>query len=198
MEMPTSRKPTTTKPPVAAPARQPRRLEGRSLALAIAGAAIVIVAIALVVASQRGGGNATPMDGALKAAAGRMLPQLNHAPRTLPISDSSLRSFQAWYYDTEPVFKRLARHPGPRFEELEALDPNPFPPQAPPVLRSPGSPPVLADASTIESVVKTGKPAYTTVQQGNTNYRVYVAPLALPPALQGTGSYMVLQVVQAE
>ncbi len=171
------------------------RFTTRQLVAAAAGAIVLIVVLVVVILAQRSG-SGTPADAGLKRTADSMLVKLNSPPPILPVQDSSLSSFQAWFYDFRPVFQKLAPHLGRQYAQIQAVDPTPFPPQSPPMLRSSNTLAFFPDTATYNSVIKTGKPAYTTIHQGSIGYRMYLAPLTVPGVLKPSGSYAILEVIQ--
>ena len=154
------------------------------LAAAIAFIAIVAVLIVFLVnrAGSAGGGQD---DARLARTAARVLPLLNHPSRLLPVDDTSLHSFQAWFYDLRAPFQTASKLvPSEQFIEVVVQDPNTFPPQAP-SLSMPGHSPVYADAASGQKVTQSGQPVFTTVNAGGHSYRVYLHALK-PPAILGS------------
>jgi hypothetical protein len=154
--------------------------------------AIVIVLVALIVVSNRGGSNSA--DPKLKRAADAVLPILNHPGNKLPVSDTSLRSFQAWFYDLQlPFLKAVKGVPRDQFIQVLAEDPNTFPPQLP-VLNTSAHPTVYVDAAAAAKVTQSNTPLYTSVSQNHQSFRVYLTPLAIPQILRSAGMSGILEV----
>jgi hypothetical protein len=156
---------------------------------------LAIAAILIVRAAQSSNGSS--LDPGLKSTADRFLPQLNRAHGKLPIPDSTLRSFQAWVYDSQTTFARLVTSErGPRIVQLLFDDPNTSPPQSP-LLSAPGRPGILLDPSALSQVVKSHQPAYfTEPEKSAPDLRVYVVPLTTPAPLRASNCVGLLEVIQ--
>jgi hypothetical protein len=167
--------------------------------MVIVGVSIVVaIAVAVIVRAVQGSGGSSAVDGALKRSADRVLPQLNHSGGKLPITDSSLRSFQAWVYDTQPVLANAARtqHNSQRLQ-LQFTDPSTLPPQTP-LVSLPGTRTVAIDPGVAAHVLQTKQPEYTTVHQvSGPDLRVYLVPLQTPAALLQAQCSGLLEVIQA-
>ena len=154
---------------------------------AILGALVLLVIGLILVGGSHGNGSAA--DPGLRTSARRLLPRLNAAHRRLPIEDSSLRSFQAWVYDVQPVFTRVARKlSNKQFAQVQFEDPLPMPPQAP-LLGTPAHATVFVPSDEVVGAAQSG-PRFTTAN----NLRVYLTPLRAPQVFQGTGVIAVLEV----
>lgn len=169
----------------------------RALAAAIA-IVVLMVVVGIVVTSAVGESGGSPLDAGLKATGIRIAPELSHPGGPLPITDSSLRSFQAWVYDTRPALLRAGRLSAHgQFEEAELIDPNTLPPLYVP-LYQPGHVPVQVTADLLNQVTHSRQPAYATIRQGSASFRVYAVPLPVPTALQSIGAMGIFEVVQRE
>jgi hypothetical protein len=166
----------------------------RRLTVALAVAGLLLLAVIATLATR--GGSASALDSRLKQAADRHLPMLNHAPLKLPVTDSSLNSYKAWFYDEQQAFVKIAhdQHVAGQFEQVQFSDPNTMPPQDL-GLNAPGRPFVTLDSGTTTQAATSGKPQYTDVQQGGLSYRAYIVPIALPAALRGSGIFGLLEVL---
>jgi hypothetical protein len=169
----------------------------RKKQLAVVGA-VVVLAIILVVAllAARSSRASSSADSQLKQAAGRALPLVEHPPGNLRITDSSLNSFKAWFYQQEQAFAKIAlqSQPAGQYVQVQYDDPNTMPPQAL-GLNAPGRAFVTIDASVASQAVITGQPQYTDLKLGDHDTRIYVVPIPLPAAFQGSGIYGLLEVL---
>ncbi len=164
-----------------------------------AAAIVLIVVVVVIFLATRGGtGNAAPAsDPGLRTTATRFLRQLNHPLSRLPIVDSSLNSFKAWVYDTQPIFARLAARKGTQFEQVQFVDPSPFPPQAV-TITSPGHTAIYPASSIYDRISTSQQPFFATIQAHGKTYRVYDTLLRVPAILQQVGVYAVLEVSEPQ
>lgn len=158
-------------------------------------ACLLVISIAL---AGCGTGGTSRLDGALSARARQVLPSLNHPGGKLPITDQNLHSFQAWVYNADAAFLRIARRErGARFEQVVMSDSLTMPPQAL-TLRSPHHSLVPGDAKTTARVTSTQKAEYTTVTVGSQTFRMYVTPLKTPAVLTPSHAAGLLEVIQPQ
>jgi hypothetical protein len=166
------------------------------LAGSLAAVVLIAVLVALFLLSSRGN-NGAALDPGLRRIAARVAPILNRPGGKLPVTDASLKSFQAWVYNTEAKSTTVSHlHLAPRFVQVQLNDPSVTPPQAL-LIRAPGHPAVVVDSKLLLSVMQHARPAATTVQQAGRTYRVYIEPLHPPDALLQAQVSGVIEVLQA-
>ncbi len=184
-------KPDSVSSPVAFQRLSQRQLLGGLIILLLI--VVVVVTIGLTRSGNGGGAEADP---ALAKTAARVLPLLNNPSHLLPIDDTSLRSFQAWFYDLKAPFQKAVKLvPSDQFIEVTVADPNAFPPQAP-TLTMPGQPTIYADAAAAQEMKQSGRPVYTTVNAGGRSYRMYLEALRVPEILRSVGMTGTLLVIR--
>lgn len=169
-------------------------------AVVAGGAASLLLAllVLLLIVNARHGGGGSSLDSGLVSTAETVLPQLAHPSGKLPITDTSLTSFQAWVYDTQPTIASIVRtQHGGQWEQLLMSDPNTLPPQAP-LINVPGHPAVSVDPNVVSQALTTGQGQFTTSHQGGRALRVYVVPFKAPAILSQAHIVGVLEVIQPQ
>jgi hypothetical protein len=157
-------------------------------------AVVVVVALAFLIVTLVRGSGGSPHDPALRRTAARIVPLLNHPSGKLPITDDSLRSFQAWVYDSEPSYLTARKRvPRGQFIQVVYTDPRTLPPQV--VTLAKGSVRVALDGATLQKVAQGSGPRFTSVAQAKQSYRAYVVKLHVPAALVPAGSTALLEVL---
>lgn len=172
--------------------------QNRRIVIAAAGIVLIAAALAAFLATRGSTSGAAPApDSALRSTATRFLTRLNHPLSRLPVVDSSLNSFKAWVYDTQPIFVTLTARPAKQFEQVQFVDPSPFPPQAV-TITSPGHTAIYPASTVYNGIIRSYRPFFATVRAQGKVYRLYASLLQVPAILRQVGVYAILEVIEPQ
>jgi hypothetical protein len=162
----------------------PSSVTGRRSAVLIAVAVVIVVVLVVLLGGLRRSGGGSAADSALRREEEHAASILDHPKPILPMPDASFRSFQAWYYDLRVAYTQ-ARKALPTSDSLQAqiYDRDTFPPQVLQIF-PPRRSFIVLDSDTVNGVLQSHQPAFTTVTLYGHSYRAYVAPLTIPANLR--------------
>ncbi|HZU14616.1 MAG TPA: hypothetical protein VFB58_17395 [Chloroflexota bacterium] len=165
------------------------------LQLIVLAAAAVIVAVAVAVTLAQGS-QASPLDSHLQSTAAQLQAQLTLPNAPYTNQGSFLNAFNLYQHNEQNRLQSVApglRREG-RFAQVWVYENTTMPPVWR-LLRSHGEPLITSGGSLVQEALH-GKSTFTTIQQGNLQFRAYITPLSVPPFLHTNGTSGAIEVFQ--
>jgi len=164
----------------------------RQLQVAAIGVLVLIILVVAVI-SQLGGGQLSPQDKALKRSATTLLSDLKAKDARYAAVSDPLQSFDLFQHDQQDA---LVKHMGPlthsgQFAQIQVWETGTMPPQSL-LLRDTSKPNIALSSKSLSDAVKGS--TFTTVQEGNLEFRAYLTPMTVPATMKALGTHEILEV----